>query len=114
MSAADFLKTRARANPPFAEAVLADARAAARWMGAEQGSAFWLIIRMLWQADGFFPLVMIRLGMVLRGWGVPLLPTLCRRFAIVFGQVHVGAPVVLEAGIFLPHGQVVIDGIVHV
>lgn len=114
MSAAEFLRTRARENPPFLEAVLADARAAAKWMGHEQGRTLWLILRMIWLADGYFPLVMIRLGIKLRAWGVPLLPTVCRRVAIVFGQVHIGAPVVLEPGVFLPHGQVVIDGIVHV
>lgn len=119
MSAADFLRERARQNPPFLEAVLADARAAAQWseMDTAERSPFgnlWLVLRMLWLADGLLPLTFIRLGTLLRAHRVPLLPTIFRRLAIATGQVHIGAPVILEPGIYLPHGQVVIDGVTHI
>jgi len=119
VSAAEFLRQRARQHPPFLKAVLADARAAAQWMGVDAGQGsrlgnLWLVLRMMWLADGVLPLTLIRLGTLLRAYRVLLLPTLCRRLAIMLGQVHIGAPVILEEGIYLPHGQVVIDGITHI
>lgn len=43
-----------------------------------------------------------------------MLPWLFHRLAIVTGQVCIGDPVVVEAGVHLHHGQVVIDGITEV
>ena len=113
------LRARAAQNPPLRKAVPADARAVAHSMGApvyEQGKAstLWLILRMLWQADGFMPLVFWRISTSLRARGVPFVPMIFRRLAIMTGQVYIGAPVILEPGIVLPHGQVVIDGLVQI
>ena len=72
------------------------------------------MLRMLWEADAFLALVLVRLAVRLRAAGVPALPMVLRRLAIVLAQVHIGAPVILGPGIFLPHGQVVIDGIVSI
>lgn len=119
LSPRQFLKIRARENPPFGPAVAADARAVAATL-VEPGrvdttwSTLLLVLRMIWEADGFSALLLIRLASAFRSWGFPVLPTLLRRFAIIIAQVHVGAPVILEPGIVLPHGQVVIDGIVRI
>ncbi|MCV6597011.1 MAG: hypothetical protein OIF40_08020 [Mangrovicoccus sp.] len=77
-------------------------------------AGLWLVIRMIWAADGFFPLFLARLATYLRGLGIPGLPMILRRLAIVTGQVHIGAPVILQPGLVLPHGQVVIDGLVEI
>ena len=45
---------------------------------------------------------------------VPLLPRLAHRLAISIAQVSIGDPVVVEPGVYLLHGQVVIDGLVEV
>lgn len=65
----------------------------------------------MWRADGYFSLLLCRLASRCRAFRIPILPSILRRLSIIFGQVHIGAPVVLEPGIILPHGQVVIDGI---
>lgn len=114
-----FLRARASENPSLRRAVPADARAVAHSMGApvaETGrlATFWLILRMIWQADGFLPLLLWRVGTWFRARSVPFVPMICRRLAIMIGQVHIGAPVILEPGIVLPHGQVVIDGLVQI
>ena len=46
--------------------------------------------------------------------GVPVLPLVLHRLAMAVGQVCIGDPVVLGPGVYLPHGQVVIDGIVRI
>ena len=50
----------------------------------------------------------------LLAWRIPLLPALFHRLAIMIGQVSIGDPVVVAPGLYLPHGQVVIDGLVSI
>jgi serine O-acetyltransferase len=101
------------------ETVLADARITA----AHRGERFEFTSRLdgLLQAarlavvtDSFLALVMYRLKARLRTAGVPAIPALAHRLAIVLGQVSIGDPVVMEPGVYLPHGQVVIDGMVEI
>lgn len=119
MTARRFLRSRAKASPGFRAAVVADARAAAGNMGVHRGretpvSELWLVMRMLWAADAFGALLLVRLGIKLRAFGVPVLPTLLRRLAVLTAQVDIGAPVILGPGLYLPHGKVVIDGLTTV
>ena len=46
--------------------------------------------------------------------GVPLLPRLAHRLAMAIAQVSIGDPVVIEPGIYIVHGQVVVDGLVEI
>jgi serine O-acetyltransferase len=46
--------------------------------------------------------------------GIPVLPTILHRLAIITGQVCIGDHVVMRPGVYIPHGQVVIDGITFV
>ncbi len=50
----------------------------------------------------------------LQALGIPLLPRLAHRLAMVAGQVSIGDPVVMSPGVYLVHGQVVIDGITEI
>ena len=45
---------------------------------------------------------------------MPLLPRLLHRLAIITGQVAIGDPVVIQPGLYLLHGQVVIDGLTEI
>lgn len=117
MTPRQFIRARARANPRFIPAIVADARAVAATLhGAEasKSNAFLLVFRMIWEADAYLALLLIRAAARMRAHGIPILPLVCRRLAIVTAQVHIGAPVILEPGIILPHGQVVIDGLTEV
>ena len=58
--------------------------------------------------------LLYRLNRWLRDRRVPLLPALCDRLAIVGWNVNIGAHTVIGAGLYLPHGNVVIDGIVRI
>jgi serine O-acetyltransferase len=43
-----------------------------------------------------------------------VLPALAHRLAIIIGQVYIGDPVVVQPGLYILHGQVVIDGITEI
>lgn len=116
----DVLRQRCRQNPALFPAIVEDARSVALTLTGEPATPqtvfekLVLVLRMIWNADGFLPLMCWRCATALNGLGVPILPMALRRLAIVLGQVHIGAPVILEPGIVLPHGQVVIDGLVRI
>jgi serine O-acetyltransferase len=59
-------------------------------------------------------LVLYRARTALRVHGVPLVPTLLHRVCVVWGGVCIGDPVVLHPGVYLPSGDVVMDGAVEV
>lgn len=103
-------------HPGFREAVLADAAITAR-LRFERGEfrsradALGQVLRLMVVSDAFAALVAYRAKARLQGLGVPLLPRLAHRLAIALGQVAIGDPVRVEPGVYLMHGQVVIDGL---
>ena len=109
---------RAR-HPGFREGVLADARVTIRHRGEREELRSGLdgvlqVLRLSWASDAFLAQVLYRLKARLQRAGVPLLPRLAHRLAIVLGQVAIGDPVVVHPGLYLLHGQVVIDGVVEI
>lgn len=58
--------------------------------------------------------VLIRLKAWLRRYHVPILPAVCDRLAILGWNVNIGNHTRIGAGLYLPHGNVVIDGIVQI
>lgn len=108
-----------RRQPGFLEAVRGDARAAALGRGDrfEFESTLDLllqVVRLSVMTDAFFALVCYRAKAACQVRGIPLVPRLLHRMAITSGQISIGDPVVVEPGICMPHGQVVIDGLTHV
>lgn len=106
-------------QPGFRQAVRADARAAARGRGDrfDYGSGLDLLIQVVRLAvvtDAFLALLCYRAKVACQVRGVPVVPRILHRLAIVTGQVSIGDPVVIEPGVCLPHGQVVVDGITHI
>lgn len=106
---------RAR-HPPIARALLADARVHAHYRGEryEFGSrldAAVQIARLLWCSDGLLPQTLYRCKARWQALGVPLLPRVAHRLAMALGQVSIGDPVVVEPGVYIVHGQIVIDGL---
>lgn len=71
----------------------------------------WQVIRLCWVADAFFAQVCYRAKARLQRFRIPILPTILHRVAMMHSQVCIGNPVVIGPGLYLPHGQVVIDGI---
>jgi serine O-acetyltransferase len=67
-------------------------------------------LRMAWNSDAFLPMVLYRLRVELTVRDVPIVPTLLHRSCMALAQIDIGKGVVLDPGVYLPHGQVVIDG----
>jgi serine O-acetyltransferase len=116
----DALMRRIRArHPGLREAIAADARITAqhRFERHEfRGPVDTLIqvLRLMWVSDAFLAHALYRLKAALQRRGVPLLPRLAHKLAMLIAQVSIGDPVLMEPGVYIVHGQVVIDGIVEV
>ena len=109
---------RAR-HPRFREAVVADAVITARFRGERfefrsQLDAALQIIRLMLQADAFLAQVAYRAKARLQALGIPVLPRIAHRIAMVSAQVSIGDPVIVHPGIYIVHGQVVADGIMEI
>jgi serine O-acetyltransferase len=109
---------RAR-HPRLREALLADAQVTARYRGERHEfrsrlDAAAQIARLAWVSDAYLAQALYRLKARLQALGVPILPRLAHRLAMVTAQVSIGDPVVVQPGVYLVHGQVVIDGLVEV
>ena len=106
-------------HPGFIEAVLADAAITSRNRSrplAGQGRARILAeaVRLCWESDGFLAQVMYRGKARLQALGVPILPRILHRLAILTSGLYIGDPVLVHPGVHIAHGQIVIDGIVEV
>jgi len=110
------LKQVRREHPPFLRAVAADTRCALAYRAEpfEFDSRLRLLVqalRLCWVADSFLALVLYRAPARLERFRVPIVPTVLHRLSMIHSQVCIGSPVVIGPGLYLPHGQVVIDGI---
>ena len=98
------------------DAIVADARltSALRFEPHERSGAGTVlqVLRLMLVTDAFAAQVLYRLRVALRG--VPLLPRLLHRMALRSAQVSIGDPVVVHPGVYLLHGQVVIDGLTEI
>jgi serine O-acetyltransferase len=108
-----------RRHPPFVEAVLEDARITAayrteRHQFTSSADAILQAVRLALASDAFLAQVLYRAKASLQAAGVPVLPRVAHRLAMVYAQVCIGDPVSIGPGLYLPHGQVVIDGVVEI
>ena len=115
----EFMRALRARFPGFREAVLADAAATASGRGERSefrsvGDALAQIARLCWVSDAFFGQVMYRLKAALQRRGVPLLPRIAHKLAMSSAQISIGDPVVVAPGIYVLHGQIVIDGLVEI
>src|SRR3954447_12170666 len=106
-------------HPRLREALVADARVAAfyRFERTEFRSrldAGGQALRLMWVSDAFLAQALYRMKARLQALGVPILPRLAHRLAMALAQVSIGDPVVIHPGVYIVHGQVVIDGIVEI
>jgi serine O-acetyltransferase len=106
-------------HPGFLEAVIADARVAAIRLGDRRRfpsrvEAVLHAVRLSIVTDAFLALVCYRAKAACQARRIPFIPRILHRLAVMIGQVAIGDPVVIQPGVYLPHGQVVIDGIVEV
>ena len=96
-----------------------DARLTARYRGERgqfrsPGDAAIQMLRLALVSDAFLGQALYRAKARLQALGVPLLPRLLHRLAMVTAQIAIGDPVVVDPGVYIAHGQVVIDGLSEV
>jgi serine O-acetyltransferase len=111
-------QVRAR-HPRFREAVVADARITAQFRGERADFSSTLdtivqVLRLIAVTDAFLAQVAYRAKARMQALGIPLLPRIAHWIAMATAQVSIGDPVVVQPGIYIVHGQVVIDGIIEV
>ena len=106
-------------HPPLREALLADARATARHRGEREKfrsrrDAALQLLRLAWVSDAFVAQALYRAKARMQALGVPVLPRVAHRLAMASAQVSIGDPVVIQPGMYVIHGQVVVDGLVEI
>ena len=72
------------------------------------------VVRLCWVSDAFAAHVLYRLRTTLKRRRIPVLPRLLHRLSMMLSQVAIGDPVLMHPGVYLIHGQVVIDGIIEI
>ncbi len=106
-------------QPHFLAAVVADAKIAAAALGQRsefrgRADTAWQILRLMWTSDAFLAQAFYRAQARLDALGVPVLPRVAHRLAMMTAQVCIGRSVLMRPGVHLPHGQVVIDGLTEI
>jgi serine O-acetyltransferase len=116
----DALLAEVRARQPrFFPAVVSDARMYAMARGERHRfrgrlDALCQVVRLMWVADAFFAMALYRAQARLDGLGVPFFPRLAKHLAVITGQVCIGRTVLIQPGVYIAHGQVVIDGFITI
>ncbi len=109
---------RAR-HPRLRAALIADAQVAARFRGERcefrsRSDAAVQMLRLALVSDSFLGQALYRVKARLQALGVPVLPRLAHRLAMAVCQISIGDPVVMAPGVYIVHGQVVIDGLAEI
>jgi serine O-acetyltransferase len=109
---------RAR-HPRLRDAIPADTRVVAAHRGERSefrstADLIWQMLRLLWITDAFAAQVLYRVKARLQARGVPILPRIAHRLALLMAQVAIGDYTVIEPGVYVVHGQCVIDGITEI
>lgn len=115
----DALAEVAQRHPPFLAAVREDARISAAYRAERfefrgRTDAVVQAIRLALVSDAFLAQVLYRAKASMQANGIPVLPRVAHRLAMAIAQVCIGDPVSIGPGMYLPHGQVVIDGVVEI
>jgi serine O-acetyltransferase len=113
------MKQRRARHPRLGDAIAADARMTAAYRGRRfnfRSRADLLVqtARLTVVSDALLAQVCYRVRTRLQASGVPVLPRLLHQAAMVLSQVCIGDPVVIAPGLYLLHGQVVIDGLTEI
>ena len=116
---ATLLRERRALHPHFRHAVTEDVKVTCAWRGErhdiEPGwDTFAQAVRLAWVSDAFFWQALYRLRARLYALGVPILPRLLHRVLMAGAQMSIGDPVIIHPGVYIVHGQVVLDGLTEI
>jgi len=71
-------------------------------------------VRLCWKTDAFAGLLLYRLRMTLSHARVPILPRLLHHLTVQLADISIGDWTVMHEAVYIPHGHVVIDGLVKI
>jgi serine O-acetyltransferase len=114
-----FWKALRSRHPPLREALAADAQITAHYRGEREefrsrADLALQCVRLACVSDAYLGQALYRLKARLQALGVPLLPRFAHRLAMATAQVSIGDPVLLHPGVYILHGQIVVDGLVEI
>lgn len=115
----EFVNRLAAERPPFFRALASDALTFAYHRGepdrVQSKLGRWLYFFCLpFVASEFFALELYRLRVVFRAWHIPIFPTLINWICAIGWDFRVGNSVTIDEGVYLPHGQVDIEGLTYI
>lgn len=107
------------AHPGLREAIVADALTTMRFRGEgadfdSRLDALRQIVRLAWRSDAFLGQIIYRVKTRMLALGIPVLPRLAHGLAMSIAQISIGDEVVIESGVCIAHGQVVIGGLTRI
>lgn len=119
IEAKEFWRALHARHPGLRHALVEDARVTALHRGERcefrsSTDAALQILRLAWASDAFLAQALYRVKARLQGLGVPVLPRLAHRLAMLIAQISIGDPVVVHPGVYIIHGQFVADGLVEI
>ena len=106
-------------RPRFFEAVAQDAivfayhRGEVKFVRAKARRILYALL-LPFRASEYLELVLYPLRSAIRSAHVPLLPSIIGAICGVVWGIRIGDPVVMDEGVYIPHGQIVIDGLVYI
>lgn len=114
-----FMRALYNRHPPLRESLVGDARMNAIHRGERHEFRSRLdvglqILRLAWASDAFRAQILYRLKTAMQATGIPVMPRLAHHLAMATAQVTIGDPVLIAPGLYIIHGQVVLDGLVEI
>jgi serine O-acetyltransferase len=106
-------------HPRFFAALVADAKVTSAYRGERfefrgRVDALLVALRLVWVSDAFAAHSLYRAKARMQSLGIPILPRIAHRLAMMTAQVCIGDSVVMQPGVYIAHGQVVVDGFTEI
>lgn len=103
-------------QPRFGVAVVADAKICCGYRGERnvfrsRRDLVAQVLRLCAVTDSFFAQVCYRAKVECHLRRIPVLPSILHRLSVMSAQMSIGDKTIMGPGVYIPHGQVVIDGL---
>lgn len=113
------IRRQRAARPPLGRAIRHDgvriaAMRSESFSFSSRRSEWWNAVRLVFTSDDFAGVVLYRIRMWLDDARVPILPWILHRACIALFGIRIGREVVIAEGLYLLHGNVVVDGVVEI
>lgn len=113
------IREYARLQPPLGRALRADAIAFAAHRGERTAyrtrwGEWRNVLRLLWRSGDYAGLALYRLRVALRRAHIPILPTLVNKLCVWLFSIRIGDHALIEPGVYVNHGNVIIDGVTRI